>query len=747
MCAGRAVIFYAVRARMRVRVTVVVAVLLWAASAAAAQAGTITVANTNDSGPGSLRQAILTAAPGETIVVPAGLYTLSTEQLTIEKSLTIIGAGSAETILSAGGGSRVLKIFGKGIAVTVRGVTIRDGVVEEPGETAQGGGVYDSEATLTLENALVTHNIASADGLPGEAGGIAQGGGIFATGPLHLVNVTFMNDTASAVGGALEPGGIAQGGGVSATDVTLEGVSFTADRADARGGQGAASNGQPGGIAQGGGLFVFAKGKSPVSLAQVAASTNTADASGGPGAAGGIAQGGGLFIRSLAPPISIAGLTAASNLAQAAAGTGGTNGGIAQGGGLFADTQEHAFSIVNATITGNAARAPENGDAKGGGVWAEGETEPVTLTSSTVDANAIEGTGTSSGGGDLYSSEGVKLHDTIVSAGTGPAGRESCAGPVESLGNNLEDRNECGLHGPGDKVNVSPILGPLQANGGPLQTQALLPGSPAVDAGAGCASSDERGIARPQGAVCDIGAFELALPVVSTAPASSVGTTSATLNGAAANPDLLAGSFQFQYGTTAAYGSLAGASPLAAGLSGTPFSVAVTGLVPGVLYHFRAMASNPDGTSFGADQTFTTVVLQPVLSGLSISPSSLRAESGKGASLSAARKKRGATISYSDSQQALTTFTVQSPRQGFRVGKLCQAKKPRRHRGRLRRCTRYVKIGSFTHSDRAGPVKLHFTGRVKSGPLGRGRYLLVAVARNAAGKSSKPATREFRIVR
>jgi hypothetical protein len=564
------------------------------------------------------------------------------------------------------------------------------------------------------------------------------------------VNVTFSNDTAHAIGGNGEPGGIAQGGGVSATDVTLEGVNFNTDRADARGGQGAASTEQAGGIAQGGGLFALANGKSHVSLTRVAASEDTADASGGPGAAGGIAQGGGLFIRSLAPPVSIAGLTAASNVAQAGAGSGSTAGGIAQGGGLFADTQKLAFSIVNATITGNAARAAEKGDAKGGGLWGEGETEPLTLTSSTVDANTTEGTSAASGGGDIYSSEGVQLHDTIVSAGTGPPGRESCLGPVASLGNNLEDRDQCGLHSAGDKVNTSPILGPLQGNGGPLQTQALLPGSPAIDAGAGCPGADERGIARPQAAACDIGAFELALPVVSTSAATGLGTTTATLNGAASNPDLLAGSVEFQYGTTPSYGSLAGTTPLAAGLPGTPFAAALTGLTPGTLYHFRTFASNPDGSAFGADRTFTTAIVvapSPVLSGLSLSPSSLRTERGKGASVSAARRKRGATISYSDSQPAVTTFTVQGVHRGFHVGRACRARAPRRHRGRLRRCALFARVGGFTHSDAAGRVKLHFTGRVNRKPLALGRYRLVAVARNAAGKTSRSLSLEFRIIR
>jgi hypothetical protein len=65
-------------------------------------------------------------------------------------------------------------------------------------------------------------------------------------------------------------------------------------------------------------------------------------------------------------------------------------------------------------------------------------------------------------------------------------------------------------------ANVDPRLGPLAANGGPTLTQALLPGSPAIDAvpatGAGCPATDQRGVSRPQGPACDIGAFEVAVP-------------------------------------------------------------------------------------------------------------------------------------------------------------------------------------------------------------------------------------------
>jgi hypothetical protein len=80
-----------------------------------------------------------------------------------------------------------------------------------------------------------------------------------------------------------------------------------------------------------------------------------------------------------------------------------------------------------------------------------------------------------------------------------------------SSGHNLVQDATCNPH-PSDLIGSSAGLGPLLDNGGPTQTQALLPDSPALDAAdaALCPATDQRGVARPQGVACDIGAFELA---------------------------------------------------------------------------------------------------------------------------------------------------------------------------------------------------------------------------------------------
>ncbi len=109
-----------------------------------------------------------------------------------------------------------------------------------------------------------------------------------------------------------------------------------------------------------------------------------------------------------------------------------------------------------------------------------------------------------------------------------PLDGESCrnSGDLISLGGNLDSDGTCPFEWTAD-----PLLGPLADNGGPTLTHALLPGSPAIDAVAppDCGYdddgdpntpdrpllTDQRGVSRPQGAGCDIGAYELGVPAIS----------------------------------------------------------------------------------------------------------------------------------------------------------------------------------------------------------------------------------------
>jgi hypothetical protein len=163
------------------------------------------------------------------------------------------------------------------------------------------------------------------------------------------------------------------------------------------------------------------------------------------------------------------------------------------------------LGVVNSTFAGNIAgsTAPMSSTFAGYG-GALYNTGRVAITNTTVYSNWATGSG-----GELFSAASTTLRNTIV-AGKGLGG--NCSGPVQDGGHNLEDANTCGLTAPTSLTDTDPLLGPLQINppGVPLPTLALLPGSPALDAGddAVCPATDERGVMRPFGPHCDIGAFE-----------------------------------------------------------------------------------------------------------------------------------------------------------------------------------------------------------------------------------------------
>ena len=88
-----------------------------------------------------------------------------------------------------------------------------------------------------------------------------------------------------------------------------------------------------------------------------------------------------------------------------------------------------------------------------------------------------------SSGNDVHNEGSVTINNAVLKVG--PSGHSIVnIGTVTSLGYNLSSDDGGGyLIGPGDQINTDPTLGPLQDNGGPTFTHALLPGSPAIDAG------------------------------------------------------------------------------------------------------------------------------------------------------------------------------------------------------------------------------------------------------------------------
>jgi len=547
--------------------TLLAGIALVPCAAATADAGSIVVANQNDSGPGSLRQAIADATAGEKVVVPAGMYRLSTGELAVTKSVTVAGAGAATTIIDGQTASRVFHTTGAGNQITISGVTIQNGEAVAPQGTVNvnGGGVLNEQATLTLVDDVITSNVATAIGaVANGASGVAAGGGVYSAGTLNLVDTDVGHNLASAAGNPGHAGGSAFGGGVfSDGALSIRGSMIEANGADAHGGTGG-----PGGLANGGGLWAARNGTTSISASTL--DGNVAISPGGSGALGGSSSGGGAYL----------------------------------------DSNAGAITETNVTVVGNIAQAT-GGQTLGGGVVLIGQGAGQSLTNATVSGNIATG-GTSNQGGNVLvvAGDSAAIENSIVTAGEADLGSENCgvAGTLSSLGHNIDSRDQCNFHAAGDLVKTDAVLGALADNGGPVQTAALKPGSPAIDAGAAgaCPSTDARGALRPAGGGCDIGAFELASPSASTAQADSVATGAAVLHGVASNPDLASGTAFFQYGTTTGYGSSTPAQPVGPKTAQLQVSAPLSGLVPGTTYHFRMVAHNAVGTVTGADRTFTT---------------------------------------------------------------------------------------------------------------------------------------------
>jgi hypothetical protein len=191
-------------------------------------------------------------------------------------------------------------------------------------------------------------------------------------------------------------------------------------------------------------------------------------------------------------------------------------GGFAGGGGIY--TKSVTTMITNSTIAGNHTFCYSPNDtgcpAYGGGIWNNGT---LTITSSTLSENwaTCAPRSCAAGTGAGISGTATVQNSILAYSRTG-----NCNNTITSNGYNLSSDNTCNLNGPGDMNNIDPKLGPLQNNGGSTQTESLLAGSPAIDAGnpSGCTDgsghllkTDQRGMPRPDkedSSGCDMGAYE-----------------------------------------------------------------------------------------------------------------------------------------------------------------------------------------------------------------------------------------------
>ena len=254
----------------------------------------------------------------------------------------------------------------------------------------------------------------------------------------------------------------------------------------------------PGGVIAGGAIANYGT----LMIVNSTFSGNSAAASGG---GGGIANGGSLTILDS---------TFSDNTA-------------AVGGGIL-NNNVGSLTMTDCTISGNSAVISGAGTGYGGGIFTEGG--PVTLTSCTISANSAAAI-FSGGGIYAFGTGPVALRNTIVASNTAPSNPD-VDGSISSQGHNLiGNGNGGGPYSATDLVGTSahpidPQLGPLQDNGGPTQTMALLAGSPALNSGdpAQLGIADQRGVARSGGV--NIGAYQasasaLVLTVPDTATAGA----------------------------------------------------------------------------------------------------------------------------------------------------------------------------------------------------------------------------------
>jgi predicted outer membrane repeat protein len=199
--------------------------------------------------------------------------------------------------------------------------------------------------------------------------------------------------------------------------------------------------------------------------------------------------------------VTILNSTVADNVAHSSTG-GGSGGGISL-------SSSNTVSITNSTISGNRAEGPSS-DATGGGMVVFGNSQPFEITHSTIAFNFADYTG-----GGITSQSNGTLTNTII-AGNDAAGPlspnyDQCTATLTNGGGVLEfpaNDPPCAA----GRITSDPQLSSLAPNGGFSSTHLLEPGSPAIDAGVCVIATDQRGVARPQGAACDLGAVEVGEP-------------------------------------------------------------------------------------------------------------------------------------------------------------------------------------------------------------------------------------------
>jgi hypothetical protein len=365
-----------------------------------AYAGTITVTNTNDSGPGSLRQALIDAQDGDTVAFDLNLpatISLTGGELIINKNISLIGPGASLLAVSRAQGAPTFRIFhvNPSHIVTIQDLTISNG---SGLDFNRGAGIWNDHSNLTVNNCVVTGNALDRQV---DGGGISNDAGFSGSASLTINNSIINGNNLGATGTTNFGGGIYNVGFGSNATLTINNSTISGNRSF-----------------QGGGLFN--NGGVPGSIAVVTVKNSTFSGNYADQYAGGIMNEG-------------------------------NEGGLA------------TVTVTNSTFAGNSS------------------------CNCNFFAGAIFNDGNTQAGGAM-----LEMSNTIFKGGLeNPRNIDNQGGVVVSGGYNLtndvgvlnSNGGIGGFNAPGDQINIDPLLGPLEDNGGFTPTHELLPGSPAIDAG------------------------------------------------------------------------------------------------------------------------------------------------------------------------------------------------------------------------------------------------------------------------
>ena len=438
---------------------------------------TFTTTNINDAGAGSLRQAIINAngLPGADDIrfdptvfngAQAAITLATTLDInTFAGGLTISGAfGASNVTVSGNNAVRVFNITGIG-NTTFDSLRIVNG-----NAIGDGGGINNTgNGLVTLINSTVSGNTAT-----------LNGGGIFGNGSVTLTNSTVSGNTSNNAFGS--GGGIFGNGSVTLTNSTVSGNTLI------------------GFVTFGGGIL----SNGVVTLTNSTVSGNTA----------GNISGAGAGIYSNGSSLTLTNSTVSGNTA------GGS------GGGIFGNSGS-SLTLTNRTVSGNTA------GSSGGGIFG---VNGGTITNSTIANNTADAdnNGTGNGGGIFVSSGIFTIANSIIAGNfdggfeTPDLGSNVAGVGFTNGGNNLIGANDgfAATFAPSALIGtiaapVNPQLALLANNGGTTLTHALLPNSPALNAGNNAnapVGNDQRGLPRISGIAVDIGAFEAQVPLVVATP-------------------------------------------------------------------------------------------------------------------------------------------------------------------------------------------------------------------------------------